>query len=311
LERWRNGDLNDQRKGAAKHVANKLSDDEARIVVETACCEEYRDKTPMEIVPLLAEIGLYLASESTFYRLLKARSLLHHRTNSAPTRRNNRPPELAATAPNQVWSWDITYIRTLVAGIYFYAYVFLDIFSRKIVAWEISEIESDTVSANMMERLRLEFNLRGVHLHSDRGNPMKGSTMVMKLFELGIIPSLSRPRVSDDNPYSESLFRTIKYDVSYPGKFDTIAEAREWFAGFINWYNTEHLHSGIGYVTPASRHDGTAQAIYEKRNATYAIAREKHPERWSSQSKKWQGAEVVYLNPSDETKKRMKEKEVA
>lgn len=311
FERWRSGELSDRRKGAAKHVGNKLSDEEIQIIADTACSEEFRGMTPMEIVPLLAEIGKYLGSESSFYRVLKARNLLHHRANSAPARRNNLPPELVATAPNQVWSWDITYLRTLVAGIYFYAYVFLDVFSRKIVAWEIADIESETISAAMMSRLRLELNLRGVHLHSDRGNPMKGATMVMKLFELGVIPSLSRPRVSDDNPYSESLFKTVKYHRSYPGKFETILEAREWFAGFINWYNTEHLHSGIGYVTPASRHEGTAQAIYDKRNATYAIAQAAHPERWSTQSKKWKGAEVVYLNPSEETKKKLKENKVA
>ena len=140
---------------------------------------------------------------------------------------------------------------------------------------------------------------------------MKGMNMLMKLYELGVMPSFSRPRVSDDNPYSESWFKTVKYHPTYPGKFETISAARIWFAEFINWYNTEHLYSGIGYVTPSSRHQGTAQAVYDKRNETYGKARAAHPERWSGKMKRWVGPEVVYLNPSEKTKMRLAEKEVA
>lgn len=267
--------------------------------------------TPMEIVPTLAQKGEYLASESTFYRVLKARDLLHHRANTAPVRRHGKPPERVATGPNQVYSWDITYLRTYVAGIFFYAYIILDVWSRKIVGWEIAEEERDTVSAALMERLALDHDLHGVYLHSDRGNPMKGVNMVMKLYQLGVMPSFSRPRVSDDNPYSESLFRTIKYSRKYPGRFETIAEAREWFAEFIDWYNNEHLHSRIGYVTPASRHNGVAQCIFDTRNATYANAHKAHPERWAKHIRKWMGPPMVYLNPSDETKKKLSEESVA
>ena len=311
LQRWRSGTGGDARKGAAKHVANKLSIAEAQAVVDIACCPEYRGMTPMEIVPTLAANDRYLASESTFYRVLKSRNLLHHRSSSAPAQRPNRPAELIATAPNQVWSWDITYLRSLVAGIYYFAYLVMDIYSRKIVGWEIAASESDSISAAMMARLNLEQDLRGLHLHSDRGNPMKGATMVMKLYELGVMASYSRPRVSDDNPYSEALFKTAKYHKTYPGKFTSEAEARAWFAEFIHWYNTEHLHSAIGYVTPTARHQGIAQAIYDKRNKTYARAQAAHPERWANKLKVWAGPAMVYLNPSEETKFQNKPKAAA
>jgi transposase InsO family protein len=302
FQRWTRGHLFDKRKGAFKRVGNKLSNEERRLIIETACNEEFSAMTPMEIVPTLAERGIYIASESTFYRLLKAHHLQHHRSNVTAPRYHARPLELVATGPNQVYSWDITYVRTTVRGIYFFAYIVVDIFSRKIVCWEIGLSESDETSAAMMERLNRECLLRGIYLHSDNGNPMRGSTMVMTLLRLGVIPSLSRPRVSDDNPFSEALFKTIKYHKSYPGKFETITEARLWFSDFINWYNTEHLHSGIGYVTPNQRHNGTAKIVYDKRNQTYLKAKEAHPERWSGKAKEWKGPKQVLLNPSSESR---------
>lgn len=280
-------------------MANKLGESEREAIVKTSCSPEYQGYTPCEIVPLLAEKNIYLASERTFYRVLGALDLIHHRSLARPASRKSRPRELVATAPHQVFSWDITYLRTLVAGIYFYAYVVLDVFSRKIVGWEISDKESEGVSSAMFSRLDREMDLKNISLHSDRGNPMKGATMLMTLYRLGVIPSFSRPRVSDDNPYSESLFRTVKYHRTYPGHFETIENAREWFAGFINWYNTEHLHSGIGYVTPEARHSGTAEEIYAKRNITYAKAFALHPERWSRKPKTWEGPKVVVLNPAE------------
>lgn len=291
--------MKDVRKGAVKHVGNKLADDERDAIVKISCCEEYQSLTPCEIVPLLAEKNIYLGSERTFYRVLGALGLIHHRSLARPASRKSRPKELVATAPHQVWSWDITYLRSLVAGIYFYAYIVLDVFSRKIVGWEISDRESETVSSAMFCRLAREMDLKNLSLHSDRGNPMKGATMLMTLYRLGVVPSFSRPRVSDDNPYSEALFRTVKYHRTYPGAFETPEKAREWFAGFIHWYNTEHLHSGIGYVTPEARHAGMAEEIYDKRNETYAKAFALHPERWSRKPKIWKGPQVVILNPAE------------
>jgi len=301
--RWKGGNIYDRRKGAPKHVANKLSDAERQSIVDTACNEEFRSMTPHEIVPTLAERGTYIGSERTFYRVLKSKNLLHHRSNCAPSQKKSKPPELVATGPGQVLSWDITYLRTFVAGIFLYAYLVVDIYSRKIVGWEISDIESEVVSSRLFARMGRDMDLRNAHVHSDRGNPMKGGSILAKLYELGVIPSFSRPRVSDDNPFSESLFKTVKYHRTYPRRFDTIEHARDWFAGFIDWYNTEHLHSGIGYVTPEARHAGKADKIFAKRNKTYALAYEQHPERWSRKPKNWSIPSAVYLNPSDETKK--------
>ncbi|MBU1613555.1 IS3 family transposase [Patescibacteria group bacterium] len=303
--RWKYRMPCDKRKGAAKRVANKLSDAERQKIIDTACSPEFQHMMMYEIVAKLAERHTYIASESTFYRTLKALNLLRFRGNTAPARRSSKPPERRATGPNQVLTWDITYLRTQVAGIFFYAYLVIDIFSRKIVGWEISAEESETISSRLFERLGRDHDMQSIYLHADRGNPMKGATMLMTLYKLGVIPSFSRPRVSDDNPYSESLFKTVKYHRTYPRKFVTVEEAREWFAGFILWYNTEHLHTGIGLVTPEARHNGTATAIYATRNETYARAHTVHPERWSRKPKNWAIPSEVYLNPSNETKERL------
>ena len=274
-----------------------MSESEREAVIQAACSDEYRHMNPWEIVAVLAERQIYLASERTFYRILRKKDLLHHRGNTKAPSRHGKPKELIATGEDQVWSWDITWMRSNVVGLFFYAYIFIDIFTRDIVGWEVSDIESDEVSSAMIRRMSREHNLEYLNLHSDRGNPMKGATMLMTMYSLGVIPSLSRPRVSDDNPYSEALFRTVKYHRSYPGHFNCIEDAREWLAGFVHWYNTEHLHSGIGYVTPASRRDGSAQGVIDRRNETYMRAFLSHPERWANKPKLWATPNVVRLNP--------------
>lgn len=297
LQRWEKNKVGDKRSLIEKMPPNKLSALERKKVIDICCSDEYKDKTPNEIVPLLAEKGIYIASESTYYKILKEENLLKHRSESKPGKKRNKPKELKASGPNQVWSWDITYLRSNVKGMYFYLYMFMDVWSRKIVGWEIKEKESSENAALLVKKVYNKENVKNISLHSDNGKPMKGATMLATLQWLGVIPSFSRPRVSNDNPYSESLFKTLKYNVGYPKVFTSIEMATEWVEGFVDWYNTEHLHSGIKFVTPEQRHQGIDKNILVKRNVTYLNAREKHPERWSGKTRNWEWNEFVYLNP--------------
>ena len=214
--------------------------------------------------------------------------------------------KLVATGPNQVWSWDITYLKTAVCGIFVFPYLIVDVWSRKIVGWSVEAEESEEHAVALLRSLQHRYNLPGARLHSDNGNPMKGFSMLMTLYLLSVIPSFSRPRVHDDNPYSESLFKTLKYTAGYPKYFRDLDHARQWMGAFVDWYNTRHLHSAIGYVTPQQRHDGTAQALLDTRNRTLAAAHHRHPERWSRAPALWSSPEVVYLNPTAETRSKAK-----
>lgn len=306
--RWGAGRVRDQRKGAPRAVVRKLSHEEQEEILSVSCSPRFQDMTPYEIVAILAQEGRYIASVSTFYRVLKSAGKVHHRGNSRPGRKSSAPPELAATGPNQVYSWDITYLKTSVAGIFLYAYIVVDVWSRKIVSWTVESEESERHAARLFQNMARLHDLRKARLHSDNGNPMKGSTMLMTLYRLGVIPSFSRPRVHDDNPYSESLFKTLKYTAGYPKCFSGPSHAREWIAEFVDWYNTRHVHSGIGYVTPQQRHEGTAAQILEKRNRVFEEAWKRHPERWSGKRKIWTAPDKVFLNPSEETRKSLQEK---
>lgn len=301
--RWKLNPCGDGRKGSAKNIPRKLTAGEIKEILNTACSDRFADTNPYQIVAILLEEGTYIASPSSFYRVLKEHDLLHHRRKGRPGTRKNSPPELIATGPNQVWSWDITWLKTGVSGIFFYAYVIVDVWSRKIVGWEVHLKESDEIAAELFRRLASKYNLRGIRLHSDNGNPMKGATMIMMLYRLGIIPSFSRPRVSDDNAFSESLFKTLKYTAGFPKYFRDLNHARSWMANFVNWYNNKHRHSGIGYITPNQRHSGAGSLIMEKRNATLLEAYSIKPERWSRKLALWSEPEMVCLNPSKETKK--------
>jgi putative transposase len=306
-QRWKRDGYIDRRKGASRTVRRKLSEEERQEILDQACSERFRDCTPYEIVAILAQEGTYLASVSTFYRVLRAAGKLHHRGESRPAHHHNAPPELIADGPNQVFSWDITYLKTAVSGIFLYAYLIIDVWSRKIIGWAVEAEESEGLAVQLFRSLVFRLGLRGVRLHSDNGHPMKGATILMTLYHLGVIPSFSRPRVSDDNPYSESLFKTLKYTVGYPKHFKDLTHAREWMASFIDWYNTKHLHSSIGYVTPQQRHDGSDMRILESRNRTIEAAYKKHPERWSKLPKRWKAPSIVYLNPTAETRKSIRE----
>ena len=263
LQRWQGeGCLGDQRPLRIQQPKNQLSESERQALLTLANSAEFGHLPASQIVPRLADRGEYLASESTFIRVLKANHQLTHRGRSRPAKARHKPRALLATAPEQLFSWDITYLPTPILGVYFYLYLFMDIFSRKIIGWQVYESESSELAAQVMRDIcsRLNIAPHQVALHSDNGNPMKGATMLATLQTLGVMPSFSRPSVSNDNPYSESLFKTMKYHPQYPQRpFESLLAARQWVATFVHWYNEEHRHSAIRYVTPSQRH-GRCQA---------------------------------------------------
>ena len=213
IQRWREpGGGEDGRHGPRTVPANKLSVEERQEILETVNSAEWRDLSPNQIVPRLADQEIYLASESTMYRLLREHKQLVHRERSRPAK-SRRPNEQEATGPHQLWSWDITYLRGPVRGSFYYLYMIEDVWSRKIVGWQIHEKESPELAASLFKETcaYLKLDPDGLVLHSDNGGPMKGSTMLATLQKLGVVASFSRPHVSDDNPYSEALFRTLKY----------------------------------------------------------------------------------------------------
>jgi putative transposase len=300
IERWEKNGLIDKRKQAERKPANKLSEKERETVLTIANSKPYQNLSPCKIVPMLADEGRYVASESTFYRVLRAENQLTHRQLSRPTK-HRRPTSYQATGPNQVWTWDISYLPTQVRGIYFYLYMIVDIFSRKIVGWSIHEVESSEHAARLIKQACLDekINRKQIVLHSDNGSSMKGATMLAMLQTLGVMPSFSRPSVSDDNPYSESLFKTLKYHPTFPKwkKFACINESRIWCESFVVWYNEAHLHSALKFVTPQQRHTGVDVVVLKGRHLVYQMAKRQNPERWSGNSRDWLLAKVVTLNP--------------
>ena len=300
VQRWRRADVGDDgRAGPRTRPANALTSAERAKVLEVVNSPGYRDLPPKQVVPRLADEGRYLASESTIYRILRAEGLDAHRGRTKP-RTVRHLDEHVATAANQVWSWDITYLLSSVRGRFFYLYLVEDVWSRRIVGFEVHEEESLDASAALVRATCLAEGVdpRGLVLHSDNGGPMRGSTMLTTLRHLGIVPSFSRPSVSDDNPFIESLFRTLKYRPEYPHKpFETLDDARTWVTGFVAWYNGEHRHSGIRFVTPDERHDGRENLVLANRARVYERARRKHPNRWSRGTRDWTPAPAVFLNP--------------
>jgi putative transposase len=299
---WRKDGLLDGRKGAAKRVANKLSEAERELLIQTACKPRFASLTPHEFVPILAEEGTYVASESSFYRVLRSHKMVKPRVRKKTAA---NAIEIKADGPNQVWSWDITYLKTLIRGRFYYLYLILDIYHRFITGWEIHESENAQAARAFVDRVCREQGIARdtLVLHSDNGSPMKNATMHATLERLGVAPSFSRPHVSNDNAYSESMFKTLKYTAGYPVSFESIEAAREWTDRFVRWYNTEHRHSGIGYVTPEQRRLGLDQDIFLKRKATYEAARIKHPERWTRHTRGWKRVHTVWLKKANTKQK--------
>lgn len=256
---------------------------------------------PCELVPALADKGIYIGSESTMYRILREEKLQNHRGRSAkPT--HQHPTTYSADGPNQVWMWDITYLNGPHKGMFYYLYLFSDLYDRSIVGWEVYEAENAEHASELIRRITLKqgrLSTEPLVLHSDNGAPMKGATMLATLYQLGITPSNSRPRVSNDNPYAESLFRTLKYRPNYqPKGFSSLEEARKWVQLFVKWYNYEHHHSGIQFLTPKQMRSKEATVILEQRHQVYENAKAAHPERWNGRNtRNWSMPEKVYLNP--------------
>lgn len=302
VQRWQTGATVrcDQRPLRDYQPPHKLTEIERTEVLAVANSDEFGHLPPSQIVPRLADQGRYMASESTFYRLLRAENQLGHRRSERPAQSRTKPRAVCATAPNQLYSWDITYLPSAIRGQFFYLYLFMDIFSRKIVGWQVYEEESSALAGDVLRDLcqREGIPSKQLILHSDNGSPMKGATMLATLQQLGVMPSLSRPAVSNDNPYSESLFKTLKYRPCYPLKpFAELAEARDWVTRLVEWYNHEHRHSAIRFVTPAQRHEGLDYNLLVKRKAVYEAACAQNPQRWSGATRNWQRIHEVHLNP--------------
>lgn len=279
---------------------HQLTPEEENSIVALCNSDEYQSLPPSQIVPLLADEGVYLASESSFYRVLKKHQQLNHRGRAQPARNTPEPTSFTASSANEVWTWDISYCPSAVKGQYWYLYLIMDIYSRKIVAWEVHDAESGALAKLLVERALIRercWNNPPV-LHSDNGAPMTSYTLRSRLAELGMLMSHSRPRVSNDNPYSEALFRTVKYCPTWPARgFATLEAARTWMLEFTQAYNERHLHSGINFVTPDSRHRGEDAKQLVLRKAVYESAKRRNPRRWSGETRNWNPKGSVSLNP--------------
>ncbi len=304
-QRWNQGEelSEDQRIYNDAPVHNKLSEAVRQEILGVINRPEYSMLTPHQIVPTLLDLGQYIASESTFYRIMRAHNQLNHRGKETAVQRK-KPQALKAISPNEIYSWDITYLLSPVKGQYFYLYMVMDIYSRKIVGWQVHDCESSSYAADLIEdiAIREKIDKNQLVIHSDNGSPMKGATLRAKLIDLEIATSYSRPRVSNDNPYSESLFKTIKYHYTYPEKpFETLSKAREWVEKFVLWFNDEHQHSAIKFVTPNQRHNGSDKIILDNRKKVIEQAKKEHPERWNGRkTRNMMPINVVYLNPVKE-----------
>lgn len=306
LQRWQAADglaCGDRRPGADRPTpSHALTAAERARIIEVANEPRFAETPPARIVPALADQGTYIASEASFHRVLRTAGQMNRRGRARSPRPSRPPSTHVATRPGEVWCWDMTFLPTQVQGRWFYLYLILDLFSRKIVGFEVHETDSADHAAHLARRTALA---EGVHatsakpvLHGDNGATLKATTVFAMLAWLGITPSYSRPRVSDDNAFVEALFRTAKYHPAFPPKgFADLNAAREWAAGFVHWYNHEHHHSGIRYVTPAERHAGQDRALLAHRHALYQQARARNPRRWSGQTRNWVPIAAVTLNP--------------
>lgn len=257
---------------------------------------------PARIVPMLADEGVYLASESSFTRVLRAQGQTAHRGRARAPKAVRPPTTHIASAARQVWCWDMTYLPATVMGRWFHLYLILDLYSRKIVGWEVHDSDHSDHAVHLVRRTALAEGIAALAakpvLHGDNGSTLKATTVLAMLNWLGVKPSYSRPRVSDDNAYAESLFRTAKYRPEFPAKgFADLEMARAWAAGFVHWYNVEHRHSGIRYVSPAQRHTGQDHDILAARHVLYTKSRELNPSRWSGKTRDWSPIGAVTLNP--------------
>jgi transposase InsO family protein len=279
-----------------------LSPDERLQLLAVANEPRFAAVPPARIVPMLADEGVYLASESSFTRVLRAQGQTARRGRAKAPKAVRPPTTHIAAAPRQVWCWDMTYLPAQVLGRWFHLYLILDLYSRKIVGWEVHDTDDSDHAAHLVRRTALAESIATLDakpvLHGDNGSTLKATTVLAMLNWLGVKPSYSRPRVSDDNAYAEALFRTAKYRPEFPAKgFADLEQARAWAAGFVRWYNHDHRHSGIRYVSPAQRHAGEDLPILAARHDLYMRARALNPARWSGSTRNWSPIGPVTLNP--------------
>ena len=310
LRRWKTGDgsiQGDRRPDAERPVpSHALTEAERARIIAVANEPRFAETPPARIVPALADEGIYIASESSFHRVLRAHGQMNRRGRAQPPRTLRPPTTHIAARPGDVWCWDVTFLPAQIQGRWFYFYLILDLYSRKIVGFEVHDTDSAEHAAHLARRTAL---VEGVHakpvrpvLHGDNGATLKATTVLAMLHWLGIEPSYSRPRVSDDNAFAEALFRTAKYRPAFPLKgFADLDAARQWAVRFVHWYNHEHCHSGIRYVTPAQRHAEQDGRVLAARHAVYQDARQRNPQRWSGSTRNWTPIGVVTLNPERDT----------
>lgn len=261
--------------------ARALSEEEQRQVLDVLHEERFVDKAPAEVYARLLDEGKYLCSFRTMYRIL-------HAANEVKERRNRvrhpayTKPELLATGPNQVWSWDITKLKGPAKWQHYYLYVIMDIFSRCVVGWMVADRESDTLAQRFIADTLRKFGIKPgqLVLHADRGAAMNSKSVAQLLADMGVTKTHSRPHTSNDNPYSEAQFKTLKYCPDFPERFGSLEDARAFCRSFFRWYNEEHYHSGISLLTPATVHLGQADEVIQCRSAVLQAAYEAHPERF-------------------------------
>jgi putative transposase len=297
--RWRQRRSRPAAVGRRPSPARAYSGEERQRVLEVVNSERFRDSSVPEVLYTCLEEGQYLVSRSTAYRFLKQENATRERRNQSIHPIYARP-ELLATAPNQVWSWDITKLRGPVKWTYFYLYVLLDIFSRYVVGWLIAHHESARIASVLIadSYRRHEIVPGQLSIHADRGPSMRSKTVAQLFDDLQVVPSFSRPHVSNDNPFSEAQFKTMKYQPGYPGRFGSIQESRAFARSFFPWYNTEHHHAGISGLTPATVHFGRAEEILDRRHAALLEAYRLHPERFvAGPPKRPQLPPAVWINP--------------
>lgn len=279
--------------------AHALSDGERATVRDILNSERFMDQPPRQVYAALLDEGIYLCHWRTMYRILSAHNEVRERRR---LRRHPvyKKPELLATAPNQVWCWDITCLRGEAKWIHYPLYTVLDIFSRYVVGWMIAEVESSELAKQLIAETAGKQGIQPdqLTLHADNGSPMKGKPLSQLLLDLGITRSHSRPHTSDDNPFSEAHFKTMKYHPDYPDRFSSIDDARQWVRGFFGWYNDEFYHSGLNLLTPASVHYGEATTIQQQRQTVMLAAYAAHPTRFASGIPQVKGVPAaVWINP--------------
>jgi putative transposase len=285
--------------GAARTPANRLEAATRAAILAVANRAEFAHPAPNPLVPALADHGLYIASASRCYRVRRAAGPLARRGQArAPTRQ--RPAPRQATAPNPLWSWDITCLANTLKGSFFYLYLIMDVCSRKSVGWEVFAQESAEHAAAVFTAAHRRAGVprQAWVLHADNGSPMKGATLLATRQRLGVVPAFSRPAVSNDNPYSEALFTTLQYQPDWPAQpFGRLARARRGVEGCVAWYNEHHRHRALKFVTPGQRHRGEDQDLLAQRRRLYAAAKAQYPERWSGAIRNGEPDTVVLLNP--------------